>query len=321
MINTRITELLGIRFPLVGGTMMSISKAPFVAAVSEAGGLGVLDSTSYTSKEGFSAAIDHIRSTTAKPFAVNINLSPAIPTMDKDIYIDVMAEKGVSVVETSGRLPSGEMRDRFKKSGMTWIHKCAGVRYARKAADAGADIITVVGYENGGSTGGGDIGTLVLVPSVVDAVDVPVIGGGGVSDGRGVLAVLGLGAEGVIMGTRMLATKECPVHDNLKQALLSASELDTILILKSIGMSFRVWANAAAKKCDVMVQDNSLFEETFSMVAGDKARQMYASGDLDKGVLYCGQGVGLVHDIPTVKTLFERIMAEAEQAKSAINAG
>ena len=245
----------------------------------------------------------------------------AITTMDKNIYIDVMAEKGVPVVETSGRLPSGEMRDRFKEAGLTWIHKCAGVRYARKAADAGADIITVVGYENGGSTGGGDIGTLVLIPAVVDAVDVPVIGGGGVSDGRGVMALLALGAEGVIMGTRMLATKECPIHDNLKQALLSASELDTMPILKSIGMSFRVWANAAAKKCDVMAQDTSLFEETFSMVAGDTARQMYASGDIDKGVLYCGQGVGLIHDIPTVETLFQRIMTEADQAKTAINAG
>ena len=248
MIKTRVTELLGIRYPLVGGTMMSISNADFVAAVAEAGGLGVLDSTVYTSKAEFSTAIDHIRSATSNPFAVNLNLSPAITTMDKAVCIDVMAEKGVPVVETSGRLPSEEMRDRFKRTGMTWIHKCAGVRYAKKAVDAGADIITVVGYENGGSTGGGDIGTLVVVPAVVDAVDVPVIGGGGVSDGRGVLAVLALGAEGVIMGTRMLATVECPVHENIKQALLAASELDTMLILKSIGMSFRVWANAAAKK-------------------------------------------------------------------------
>ena len=185
MLKTRITERLGIRYPLVGGTMMSISNAAFVAAIAEAGGLGVLDSTAYRSKEAFALAIDQIRKATANPFAVNLNLSPAIATLDKDVFLDVMGEKGVAIVETSGNLPTDEMRDRFKKTGLTWIHKCAGVRYARKAASLGADMITAVGYENGGSTGAGDLGTLVLVPSVADAVEIPVIGGGGVADGRG----------------------------------------------------------------------------------------------------------------------------------------
>jgi nitronate monooxygenase len=201
---------------------------------------------------------------------------------------------------------------------MTWIHKCVGIRYAKKAVSLGTDIITVVGYENGGATGKLDIGTMVLVPAVVDAVDVPVIGGGGVSDGRGVLAVLALGAQGVIMGTRLMATKECPIHDNLKQALLGACELDTMLIMRSIGATHRVWANAAAQKCAAIEKDGGSFEEVLSVVAGDKARQMYANGDINVGVISCGQGVGLVHDIPTVEELFQRIMTEAEQARNAI---
>ncbi len=318
MIKAGITEMLGIKYPLVSGTMMSISNADYVAAVGEAGGLGILASTIYTSKDDFSAAIDRIRQITDKPFAVNINLSPAMTNIDNDIYVDVMIEKGVNIVETSGRSAPEKLRDRFKKAGMTWIHKCAGVRYARKARDLGADIIATVGYENGGATGNFDISTLVLVPAVVDAVNVPVIGGGGVSDGRGVLAILALGAQGVIMGTRMLATRECPIHDNLKQALLNAGELDTMLILKSIGMGFRVWTNTAAQKCETIVKEGGDSDDAFSMVAGEKARQMYAFGDVNMGVLFCGQGVGLIHDIPTVKELFERLMAEAKQAKNAI---
>ncbi|MEW6080080.1 MAG: nitronate monooxygenase [Thermodesulfobacteriota bacterium] len=318
MIKTKITEMLGIQYPLVGGTMMSISTADFVAAIANAGGLGILASAIYKTKEDFTAAIDRIQQATDKPFAVNINLFPAMTAIDNNIYVDVMIEKGVKIVETSGHSAPEDLCVRFKKAGMTWIHKCVGIRYAKKAVSLGADIITVVGYENGGATGKLDIGTLVLVPSVVDAVNVPVIGGGGVSDGRGVLAVLALGAQGVIMGTRLMATKECPIHDNLKQALLSASELDTMLIMRSIGATHRVWANAAAQKCAAIEKDGGSFEEVLNVVAGDKARQMYANGDCNVGVISCGQGVGLVHDIPTVAELFARIMAEAEQARNAI---
>ena len=321
MIKTRLTKMLGIEYPLVGGTMMSISTADFVAAIANAGGLGVLASAIYKTREDFAAAVDRIQQVTDKPFAVNINLFPAMTAIDNNIYIDVMIEKGVPIVETSGHSAPEDLCGRFKAAGMTWIHKCVGIRYAKKAVGLGADIITVVGYENGGATGKLDIGTLVLVPSVVDAVDVPVIGGGGVSDGRGVLAVLALGAQGAIMGTRLLATKECPIHDNLKQALLSASELDTMLIMRSIGATHRVWTNAAAKKCAEIEEKGGSFQEVLSVVAGDKARKMYAEGDVDLGVISCGQGIGLVHDLPTVRELFDRIMAEAETAKNAIGAG
>ncbi len=318
MIKTKLTDMLGIKYPLVGGTMMSISTAEFVSAIAEAGGLGVLASAIYKSKDEFAAAIDHIQKTTDKPFAVNINLFPAMTAIDNNIYLDVMIDKGVGIVETSGHSAPEDLCGRFKKAGMTWIHKCVGIRYAKKAISLGADIITVVGYENGGATGKLDIGTLVLVPAVVDAVAVPVIGGGGVSDGRGVTALLALGAEGVIMGTRLLVTRECPIHDNLKNALMAASELDTMLIMRSIGATHRVWTNPAAQKCAAIEKDGGSFEEVLSVVAGDKARQMYACGETDVGVISCGQGIGLVHDIPTVRELFDRIMGEAETARNAI---
>ena len=314
MFQTELTKRFGIRYPIVGGTMMSISTSDFVAAISNAGGLGILASAIYQSKEEFADAIDRIRELTDKPFAVNINLFPSMRPIDNSEYTDVLVDKGVSIVETSGHSVPAELCDRFKAAGMTWIHKCVGVRYAKKAISIGADMVTVVGYENGGATGKLDIATLVLVPSVIDAVDVPVIGGGGVSDGRGVAAILSLGAAGVIMGTRLMLTEECPVHDNLKQALLQATELDTMLIMRSLGATHRVWNNSAAKKCLEKEDSAADLEEILSIVAGDNARKMYSEGDLDAGVISIGQGIGLIHEIPTVKDLFDRIMEQAEES-------
>jgi nitronate monooxygenase len=233
--------------------------------------------------------------------------------IDNNEYTDILIEKRVSIVETSGHSAPVELCDRFKKAGMTWIHKCVGVRYAQKAISLGADMITVVGYENGGATGKLDIGTLVLVPTVIDAVNVPVIGGGGVSDGRGVAAILSLGAAGVIMGTRLMLTEECPVHDNLKQALLQATELDTMLIMRSLGATHRVWNNSAARKCAEKESSAADLAEILSIVAGDNARRMYREGDLDAGVISIGQGVGMIHEIPTVKDLFDQIMEQAAE--------
>ena len=313
MFQTTITKMLGIKYPIIGGTMMSISKADFVAAISNAGGLGVLASAIYHSTEDFSAAIDRIKELTDKPFAVNINLFPSMRPIDNDDYVDVLVGKGVKIVETSGHSAPEDLCVRFKQAGMTWIHKCVGIRYAKKVERMGADIVTVVGYENGGATGKLDIGTMVLVPAIKDAIDLPVIGGGGISDGRGVTAVLSLGAGAVIIGTRLMMTRECPIHDNLKQALCNASELDTMLIMRSIGATHRVWNNAAAQKCLEIEKSNGDFDEVLSIVAGDKARLMYDKGDIEVGVVSAGQGLGLIHDIPTVKELFDRIMGEARQ--------
>jgi len=268
----------------------------------------------YATREAFADAVDRLQALTDKPFAVNINLFPMMRPIDNNEYLDVLFDKGVKIVETSGHAAPEDLCGRFKQAGVTWIHKCVGLRYALKVQEMGADVITVVGYENGGATGKLDIGTLVLVPLIADAVKVPVVGGGGVSDGRGFLALLALGAEGVIVGTRLLLTREAPIHENLKQALLKASELDTMLVMRSIGATHRVWANAAARSCAQLEAAQGDFPEILKIVSGDKAKRMYAQGDLDAGIISCGQGVGIAHDVPTVKELFDRIIAEAGQA-------
>jgi nitronate monooxygenase len=313
MFETRITKMLGIKYPIIGGTMMSISDADFTAAISSAGGIGTLASIMYQTKDEFAAAIDRIRQLTDKPFSVNLNFFPAQFPVSQSEYTEVMIDKGAKIVETSGHTaPPEELCRRFKEAGMIWIHKCIGLRHALKAQNLGADIVTVVGYEMGGATGNFDLGTIVVVPTVTKGVKVPVIGGGGVIDGRGFLAVLSLGAEAVIMGTRLLATKECPIHDRLKKALLNATELDTMIIMKTIA-AHRVWINAAATRCAEVEATDAGFEELIKIASGDSARKVYFEGDLDAGIVPCGQGIGQVHDIPTVKDLFDGIIAQASE--------
>jgi nitronate monooxygenase len=319
MIQTRITELLGIRYPIVGGTMMHITTPDFAAAVSNGGGLGVLASAIYGSRDDFADAVDRLLDLTDQPVAVNLNLFPMMRPIDNNDYLDVLLRKGIRIVETSGHSAPVDLCSRFKEAGMTWIHKCVGVRYALKVQEMGADIVTVVGYENGGATGKLDIGTLVLVPRVVDSLRIPVIGGGGVADGRGLLAMLSLGAEGVIIGTRLLATREAPIHEKLKQALLESSELDTMLVMRSIGATHRVWTNGAAKRCAELESDQAGLQEILRIAAGDKAKEMYAHGDLDLGIISCGQCVGLAHDIPSVGELLDRIMVEAAEQLQGIS--
>ena len=311
MFQTKVTEMLGIKYPIVGGTMMWITTPEFTSAISNAGGLGVLASAMYQSREEFTEAIDRVQDMTDKPFAVNINLFPMMRPVDNNDYVDILIEKGVKIVETSGHSAPEDLCARFKEAGMTWIHKCVGVRYALKVLKMGADIVTVVGYENGGATGTLDIGTLVLVPRVVEAVDLPVIGGGGVSDGRGLLALLALGAEAVIMGTRLLTTREAPIHENLKKALIQASELDTKIVMRSVGASHRVWSNAAAGKCLELEAAQADPMEVLKVASGERAKMMFDQGDLGMGIISCGQGVGMANDIPTVKELFDSIISQA----------
>lgn len=313
MLKTRVTQMLGIEYPIIGGTLMWISDADFVAAISNAGGLGVLASAIYKSKEEFAVAIDRIYELTNKPFAVNINLFPAMRPIDNNEYVDVLVDKGVKIVETSGHSAPEELCQRFKDAKMTWIHKCVGVRYAQKVEKMGADIVTVVGYENGGATGRLDIGTLVLVPTVIDAVNIPVIGGGGVSDGRGLLALLTLGADAVIIGTRLLTTRECPIHDNIKQALLNASELDTTLIMRSLNATHRVWRNTAAEKCSELENKGADFGELFSVISGENTKRMFNGGEIDAGILACGQGIGMCREILSVEELFSQMVTRAAE--------
>jgi nitronate monooxygenase len=313
MLETAVTKKLGIKYPIFAGTMMNITTPEFVAVCSNAGGLGILASAIYRSTDELRAAIVRTRELTDRPYAVNVNLFPALMPTDQKAYIEAMLDEGVTIIETSGHQAPEEYLPIFKSSDVTWMHKCAGVRYAKKAAKLGADIVEVVGYENGGATGVLDVGTLVMTPSTVDALQVPVVAGGGVSDGRGILALLALGAQGVIIGTRLMATRECPIHDNLKNALVGASEVDTVLIMRSLHNTHRVWKNEAANRV-LELEGGAAGDpsEILSAAAGTKAKQMYDDGVLDVGVVSCGQGVGLVHDIPTVQELFDRMIAEAE---------
>lgn len=311
MFRTRVTEMLGIEHPIVGGCMMHLSTPEFVAAVSEAGCLGLLASAMWKTREEFRDAVQKVKSLTKKPFGVNLNLFPAMRPIDNADYLEVLLDEGVRIIETSGHKAPEDLASRFREAGVTWIHKCVGVRYAKKAVSLGANIITVVGYENGGATGVLDIGTFVLIPAVVQALDVPVIGGGGVVNGRGLVAALALGAQGVIMGTRLLLSEECPIHPRLKEALAMASETDTVLIMRSLGNTHRVWKNEASDKVLKLESDRASLNEIIDVAAGTKARRMFELGNLDEGVLSCGQGVGLVREVKPVKEIVRDILEEA----------
>ncbi len=312
--------MLGCKYPIIVGTMARITTPEFVAAASNAGACAVLASANFKSPDELSAAIEKTQSLTDQPFAVNINLFPALMPQDKlEDYVDASLAAGAKIIETSGHKAPEDLVPKFRDGGAIWIHKCAGVRYAKKGASLGADIVTVVGYENGGATGILDIGTMVMTPSVVDALDVPVIAGGGITDGRGVAAALALGAEGVIMGTRMLTTKECPIHDNLKQAFIDAKETDTTLALRSVGNTHRFWNNKAVQYVIELEAEGAPLFKLIDAASGDKAEKMYKEGDIDLGVVACGQGVGLVKDIPTIKELLDRTMSEAEEIISRLN--
>lgn len=318
MFKTKITKMLGIEHPIIGGTMMWLATPEFVAAISNAGALGIMASAMFSEKEEFRKAVKKIKSLTSKPFAINLNLFPSLRAIPNEDFITVIIEEGIKVVETSGHKAPEEYIDRLKKAGIVVIHKCVGVRYAKKAESLGVDAITVVGFENGGATGILDTGTMVLVPRVVEEVKVPVIGGGGAVDGRGFLAVLALGAEGVIMGTRMLLTEECPIHSRLKEALLKATELDTRLIMRSIESTHRVWYNAAAKRVMELEAQQAGLPDIVSMAAGDKAKKMYETGDIDLGTIACSQGIGMIRSVKPVAVVIKDIIAQAEQIRQRI---
>ncbi len=314
MFRTRITDLLRIEHPIVGGTMMHLSRAGLVGAVSAAGGLGVMASAIFTDKESFRREVRKCKEITSKPFAVNLNMFPAMRKIDNNEYIDVILDEGVSVVETSGHKAPEEYIDRLKREGVKVIHKCVGVRYAKTAERLGVDAVTVVGYENGGATGTLDVTTLCLTPRVVDELSVPVIAGGGVCDGRGVAALLALGAEGVIMGTRFLASTECPLHPRVREALVAAHETDTTLVMRSIGNTHRVWSNDAARAVSEKEREGATLEELMPLIAGENSRRLYDNGALDAGIMSCGQGVGLVRSIKPAADIMRDIMDEARDA-------
>jgi NADH:quinone reductase (non-electrogenic) len=312
LFTTRVTQLFDIPHPIIGGCMMHISHPEFVAAVSNAGALGMMASAMYKDQEAFRLAVRRVKDLTDKPFGVNLSLFPAIRPIDNDLYVEVILEEGVPVAETSGHRPPEELLARLKAGGVKIIHKCVSVRHAVSAQRAGADAITLFGSEGGGHIGEGGLTTLVLIPRAADALQVPLLAAGGIADGRGLLAALALGAEGVTVGTRLLVSEECPVHTQVKQALIAATEQDTLPILGSLHNTLRVWRNAAALQVAELESRQANLWQILPLVAGTETRHMIEEGDLDRGILSCSQGIGLVHEILPVAAMISGMVGEAE---------
>ncbi|MGB9802285.1 NAD(P)H-dependent flavin oxidoreductase [Desulfofundulus sp.] len=309
---TRITELLGIKYPIIQGGMQWLSRAELAAAVSNAGGLGVITAATHETKQDLVREIRKTRELTDKPFGVNISMLPEVGPKDKTpAYIEAVIEEKVPVVETSGRSPE-EFVPFLKQAGIKLLHKVPAVRFAQKAERIGADAVIIVGFECGGHPGMDDVTTLILVPKAVDSVSIPVIAGGGIADARGFVAALALGAEGVVMGTRFIATKECPAHPKFKEWMVQARETDTTIIQRSIRNAARVIKNSAAEKVLEMETRGASLEELLTVISGRVGRRALFEGDIEGGTFAMGQCVGLINEIKTVKEVIEEIVGSAE---------
>ena len=309
---TRITEDFGIEHPIIQGGMMWVSQPELVAAVSNAGGLGILTALTFETAEGLADAIARTRALTDKPFGVNLTFLPTLIPKDYGSLIDVIVDQGINIVETAGRNPEPYLKQ-IKKGGAKVVHKCTSVRFARKAESIGCDYVSIDGCECAGHPGEEDITSLVLIPLTVDAVDIPVIASGGFADGRGLVAALALGAEAMNMGTRFVATQEAPAHDNVKQWYVDASETDTIYVMRSLRNTERVLRNVIAEKVVELEGQGAGIEELAPLVSGKNGLRVLKDGDIDVGLMTAGQCVGLVHDVPTVKELIDSIIGEARE--------
>lgn len=319
MFKTKITEMFGIKYPIIQGGLQWLATAELASAVSNAGGLGIINALSFSTAEEFRQEIKKMRDLTDKPFAANVSMLPVLGNEDLyKLYFDVVIEEGVKIVETSGRNPEWIVPE-LKKAGVKILHKVPAVRFAKKAESVGVDAVTIVGFECGGHPGMDDVTSLVLIPKAAKSLKIPVVAGGGFANGMGLIAALALGAEAVLMGTRFLATRECPVHDSFKHWMVTANETDTMTILRSIRNTERVRKNKDAETVLELEGKGATLEELLPIISGKVGREAYLSGDLEKGVIACGQAVGLIEDIPTVKELIERIIAEAEEICQKLN--
>jgi nitronate monooxygenase len=311
---TRITELLGIRYPIIQGGMMWVGRAELAAAVSNAGGLGIVTALTQPTPEALAQEIERCREFTDRPFGVNLTILPSINPPPYERYLDVILDSGVRVLETAGNNPRAFI-ERAKAAGVTVIHKCVAVRHALSAERDGVDAVSIDGFECAGHPGEDDISGLVLIPAAVRKLRVPVIASGGIADGRGLAAALALGAEGVNMGTRFCATREAPIHDAIKAALVGASERDTRLIFRSMQNTARVLRNAISEEVVSMERrpGGTTFEAIRPLVAGARGRAALEAGQVDGGVITAGQSVGLVDDVPTCAELLERMVIEARE--------
>ena len=309
---TKITKLLDIEHPIIQGGMHYVGFAELAAAVSNAGGLGIITALTQGTPEKLGNEIDKCKALTDKPFGVNLTFLPSLTPPDYPGLVDVLISKGIKVVETAGNNPK-KWLPILKENNIKVIHKCTSVRHALKAQDIGCDAVSVDGFECGGHPGEDDIPNFILLPRAADELEIPFVSSGGMADGRSLVASLAMGAEGMNMGTRFIATKEAPVHDNVKQALLAATELDTRLVMRPLRNTERVLTNPAVERLlekEAALGKDIKFEDIASEVAGVYPKVML-DGEVDRGAWSCGMVAGLINDIPSVQELMDRIMNEA----------
>jgi nitronate monooxygenase len=312
-LKTRITELFGIEHPIIQGGMHYVGFAEMAAAVSEAGGLGIITGLTQRTPENLAKEIARCREMTSKPFGVNLTFLPAVTPPDYPGFVKAIIDGGVKIVETAGNNPQKWM-PQLKEAGIKVIHKCTSVRHSLKAEAIGCDAVSVDGFECGGHPGEDDVGNWVLLPRAAEELKIPFVASGGVGTGSQLAAALALGADGINMGTRFIATVEAPVHQNVKEAIVAASELDTRLIMRPLRNTERVLNNAAVQKLLETEKEKGAsltFADIAEEVAGVYPRIM-KDGEMDAGGWSCGMVAGLIHDIPTCKALIERIVSEAE---------
>ncbi len=309
---TRITELFGIEHPIIQGGMHYVGFAELAAAVSEAGGLGIITGLTQKSPGDLAKEIARCQEMTDKPFGVNLTFLPTVTAPDYPGYVQAIIDGGVQIVETAGRNPEPYL-PALQDAGVRVIHKCTSVRHALKAEKIGCDAASVDGFECGGHPGEDDIPNMILLPRAAEELTIPFVASGGMADGRSLVASLALGADGINMGTRFIATREAPVHENVKQAIVAATELDTRLVMRPLRNTERVLNNPAVERLlekEAALGKDLAFKDIMEEVVGVYPRVMM-DGETEAGVWSCGMVAGLIHDIPTCKELIDRIMAQA----------
>ncbi|WP_068402236.1 NAD(P)H-dependent flavin oxidoreductase [Kribbia dieselivorans] len=311
-LTTRFTEEFGIEHPIIQGGMQWVGRAELVAAVANAGALGCITALTQPTPEDLAKEIARTREMTDKPFGVNLTILPAITPPPYAEYRQAIIESGVKIVETAGNLPT-EHVEALKPAGVKIIHKCTSVRHALKAQKVGVDAVSIDGFECAGHPGEDDVPGLVLFPLAADALEIPVIASGGIGDARGLVSALALGADGVNMGTRFMCTVESPIHQNIKEAIVAGTELDTELIFRPLRNTSRVASNGVSREVVAKLNDGAQFEDIRELVAGARGRKVYEEGDPEYGIWSVGMVQGLIHDIPTVADLVTRIVDEAAE--------
>ncbi|QXF81805.1 nitronate monooxygenase [Rhodococcus pyridinivorans] len=308
---TRFTEIFGVEHPIVQGGMMWVGRAELVAAVAEAGALGFITALTQPTPEDLVREIERTRELTDKPFGVNLTILPSIDPPPYAEYRQAIIDSGVKIVETAGFNPADHL-PHFKDAGIKVIHKCTSVRHAVKAERIGVDAVSIDGFECAGHPGEDDVPGLILIPAATSKLSIPVIASGGIADSRGLVAALALGADGVNMGTRFMCTVESPVAHEVKEQIVRNTELDTKLIFRTLRNTARVATNAVSEEVVEIESRGAEFGDIAHLVAGARGRKVFEDGELDAGIWTAGQSQGLIHDIPTVADLVERMVTEAE---------